>query len=171
MLSTTTLGGATAPTASQTSTIDTLLNCVNDVVETLAIMYFPLKYEEEIISSSGVINLSSFTKTVCEIVSVKDEHGFEVDFTLYPTYIKTKIGRNNYQYCYIPSRVSSLNSNLEVCADKVSIRLVVLGVVSRYYLMQGMLGDANAWQDVFNTTALALQASKRNQVIKKRRWF
>ncbi len=170
LLSTTTLGGNTAPTPDQAQTLDELLSCVNDVVETLAVMYFPLKQEETLVSNNGIVNFSSFSKTVCEIESVKDQNGFNVDYEVFPTYLKTLSGSLNYIYNYIPNKVSSYSANLDVQLDKVSLRLMALGVVSRFYLIKGMFNESKAWNDVFLRTVLALQTPKRNQVIKKRRW-
>ena len=48
LLETTTLGGTDTPTEQQTAKLNTLLACVNDIVETLALKYFPLKTEENI---------------------------------------------------------------------------------------------------------------------------
>jgi len=171
LLSTTTLGGNETPSASQTQTLDELLNCVNDVVETISILYFPLKFEQEITSNNGIVEFSSFSKNLCEILHVKDKYGVSVDFELFPTYVKTNSGTHVYSYCYVPEPVSSFTADLDVSLSKVSVRLMVLGVVSRYYLMQGMFADAEAWQKVFDSTALALQNSRKNQVIHKRRWL
>ncbi len=171
LLSTTTLGGEVAPTEAQTQNLDTLLDCVNDVTETIAILYFPLTYEETVSSTTGIINFSSFSKAVCDIDSVTDKCGFSVDFQVFPTYIKTTAGQHKVVYHYLPERVTTFASDIEICMEKVSLRLMVLGVVSRYYLMQGMFSEAQAWQTVFDNTALGLKHSRKNQVIKKRRWL
>ena len=171
LLSTTSLGGNTAPTDNQTQTLDELKACVNDVVETIALLYFPLKYEETLQTESGVINFSSFSKNVCEILEVKDKLGFSVDFSVFPTYLKTSTGEHKFLYHYLPEKIESFSDDLEIFEEKVSLRLVALGVVSRYYLMQGMFADADSWQRVFEHTALALQNRKKNKMIRKRRWL
>ncbi len=171
LLSTTSLGGNTAPTENQTQTLDEIKACVNDVVETIALLYFPLRYEENITTENGVVNFSSFSKAVCEILEVRDKLGFSVDFSTFPTYLKTSAGELRFSYHYLPEKVENVSDDLEGFEEKVSLRLVASGVLSRYYPMQGMFADAESWQRAFERTALALQNRKKNKMIRKRRWL
>ncbi len=171
LLATTTLGGETAPTIQQTETIETLTECVCDVVETLAVMHFPLKYKEEISIDDGVLNFSDLEKSVCEVIKLEDEFGMNVEFEAFPQSIHAPKGNYTITYNFIPERIDGLNSTLEVNMEKVTPRLLTLGVVSRYYLFCGMYSDAEAWQKTFLSLVLSQQRSKRNQVIKKRRWI
>ena len=131
LLSTTTLGGQTQPTQQQTEILETLTECVSDVTEALAVMHFPLKYAEEIVTSDGVINFSDLQKTVCEVIKLVDEFGMNVEFTSFPDYIKTKSGKYVIHYHYIPEELESLNSTLEINEEKVTPRIITLGVVSK----------------------------------------
>lgn len=168
---TTTLGGTSAPTQQQTEKLNSLLTCVNDVIQSLALMYFPLKNEEVLENKTGQISFSTLSKTVCDIVKVIDNHGFDADFATFPTYFETIQGEIRIIYYYTPNYASNFTDSLEVALDKVSLRMVALGVVSRYFLINGMYDDAQAWSDMFERAVLVAQRNKKGKTIKKRRWI
>ena len=168
---TTTLGGTEAPTTQQTEKLNLLLTCVNDAIQSLALLYFPLKYEQKIISKTGVYNFSQLDKTLLDIIKVTDEHKLEVDYAFFPTYFEARPGTLNIVYTYIPDYVDDFTDSLEIAENKVSKRLMVLGVVSRYYMLIGMYTDADAWNTMFEQAALVASRNKNNVVIKKRSWI
>ncbi len=87
LLSTTTLGGQTSPTEQQTSKINTLVSCVNDTVQNLAIMYFPLKKEEVVTSPNGSYSFTLFSKPLLDILKIVDNRlKFSVDYAMFPDY-------------------------------------------------------------------------------------
>lgn len=167
---TSTLGGTASPTQQQTAKLNSLLACVNDVVQSLALMYFPLKYEEVLENETGQISFSSLSKTVNNIVKVIDNHGFDADFATFPTYFETTKGQIRIIYYYTPAYLSNFSDSLEVALDKVSLRMVALGVVSRYFLINGLFSDAQEWNDMFERAILVAQRDKKPKTIKKRKW-
>lgn len=172
LLSTTTLGGDMEPSLQQIDKINTLIDCVNDTVETLAIMYFPLKYEEMLSSSNNIYSFDNFTKPVVEILKVLDNHlKYEVDYAMFADHFEAKSGDLRVIYTYLPSNASDVNDTLEVVENKVTPRMVALGVVSRYFLIVGMYQDSSSWQEMFERVVLVAQRRKDNVVIKKRRWL
>ncbi len=171
LLETTTLGGTDTPTEQQTAKLNTLLACVNDIVETLALKYFPLKTEENINNSTGKVLFSSLTKPLIDIVKVVERHGFTADYAVFPTYFETSKGEITVIYNYAPETVDAFTDTLEVTGEKVTARIVALGVVSRYYLINGMYADAEAWQNMFERAILVSARPKNMRTIRKRRWM
>lgn len=172
LIDTTTLGGQTTPSEQQTNKINTLLGCVNDTIQSLAILYFPLKREEVVTSSNGVYSFTLFSKTLLEIIKVVDNRlKFSVNYAMFPDYFESKAGSLLVSYTYLPQEIGNLNSKMEVVENKVTARMVALGVVSRYYLMVGMYQDANNWNEMFERAILVAQRRKDNVVLKKRRWL
>ncbi|MBQ7977221.1 MAG: hypothetical protein IJ301_01290 [Clostridia bacterium] len=168
---TTTLGGTETPSEQQTEKLNRLLTCVNDTVQTLALMYFPLKKEESVENPSGQVNFSNLTRKVCDIVKIIDKHGFDADFTSFPTYFETIKGKLRVIYNFIPEYVYNFTDSIEIAMDKVNLRLVALGVVSRYFLISGMYTDAQAWENMFERAILVAQGTRKSKTIKKRRWL
>ena len=172
LLATTTFGGEAAPTPQQTEKINILMNCVNDSVQSLAVIYFPLKKQEVISSASGVYSFELFSKPLLDIVKIVDNRlKFSVDFAMFPEHFEAKAGSLFVTYTYLPTDATSISSKLDVVENKVSARMVALGTVSRYFLVTGMYQDANNWNEMFERAVLVAQRRKDNVVLKKRRWL
>lgn len=171
LLKTTILDGTEAANAQQNDKLNILLTCVNDVVQTLALMYFPLKYEEKINNSTGKFQFSSLQKNLADILKIVDEHGYDTDFAMFPTYFETKKGNFIIVYNYLPENIDSFTDVLEIAEGKVSLRMVALGTVSRYFLMSGMFNDAEAWENMFERAILVAQQAKTSKIMRKRRWL
>lgn len=91
LMQTTTLGGAIAPTDLQTEKINTLIDCVNDTVQSLATMYFPLKYEEVVSSASGVYSFDLFAKPLLDILAIIDNRlKFSVNYAMFADHFEAK---------------------------------------------------------------------------------
>lgn len=85
--------------------------------------------------------------------------------------MRQKPGSLRVTYSYLPSEVSGVNDDIEVVENKVTARMVALGVLSRYFLIVGMYQDANNWEQTFARAVLVAQRRKDNVVLKKRRWI
>ncbi len=171
LLETTTLGGTKTPTEQQTEKLNLLLVCANDMMQTLAVLYFPLKYEEKLTNSTGKILFSNLSKPVTEILKVVEEHGYSADFAVFPTYFETVKGQLTVVYNYLPAEVEDYSDTLEVAEGYVTKRLFALGVVSRYFLFNGMYTDAEQWQNMFASAVLVAQRPKTIRTMRKRRWL
>ncbi len=168
---TTQLGGTETATDQQAEKLNLLLTCVNDVTQSLATMYFPLKYEEIITNSNDKVQFSTLTKPVLDILKIVDERGYDVDFSIFPTYFEAKNGKLRVIYTYLPQYSANFTDSVEIAVDKVSKRLFAIGVVSRYYLMSGMFSDADAWEVMFERAILMRNSPKSMKTVKKRRWI
>ena len=172
LLKTTTLGGETVPSEQQTDKINMLIDCVSDTVQNLAVMYFPLKKEEVVSSSSGSYSFTLFSKPLLDVLSVVDNRlKYSVDYSMFPNYFESKSGSLLVSYTYLPCEVTSISAELEIVENKVTARMIALGVVSRYFLITGMYQDANNWNEMFERAILVAQRRKDNIVLKKRRWL
>ncbi len=171
LASTTSLGGTEVPDDQQTEKLNILLTCVNDVVETLALMYFPLKYEEKVQNDTGFVSFSELSKDLVDLLKVVDKYGYELGFNAFPTYFEAPKGEITVVYNYAPTEVDDFTDTLEIAEGNVTLRMLSIGVVSRYYLITGMYNDAEAWQNMFERAVLVAKRPKTAKFIKKRRWF
>lgn len=172
LLQTTLLGGESTPTEQQNQKVNTLFNCVNDTVQVLATMYFPLKKEDILTSSNGIYPFTNFSKPVLDILKVLDSRiKFSVNYAMFAGHFEAKAGTLQVTYTYLPADATSFSQNLEVVENKVTARMVALGAVSRYFLITGMYQDASNWEEMFERAVLVSQRRKDNIVLKKRRWI
>ena len=172
LLKTTTLGGEETPTAEQQERLDVYLNCINDVVQSLGISYFPLKAITTLTSEDKKFSYTKFDKTLLQITKVVDvESGTKLRFKSFPEYFTAESAKALVSYCYQPAFASSFDDELDVVTNVVTPRLVALGAVSRYYLFEGMYTDSTAWSNMFERAILVASRPKRNLCIDKRSWF
>lgn len=157
--------------ASQKSKIKLLTTSLNDVVQTLALMYFPLLKTENMKSSTGKYSYSDFENVVLEVIKVQDNLGNSVHFRCYPQSVDVGINDIVLTYHYQPKFVSSAQDELDIANERVGIRMLVTGVLARYYMYQGMYQESIAWERAFTTTVMAAKATSHSQVMPKRSWY
>lgn len=172
LLTTTSFGGQVAPTQVQQDKINTYITCINDVVQSLGISYFPLKDTQTLSSNSYTYGYNLFTNTLLQIVKVLDTPtNTKLRFRSYPEYFTTSSKNITVTYCYQPDFVESLNDELDVVKNVVSIRMVALGAVSRYYLMEGLYTESTAWSNMFERSILMASRPLHTLYIDKRSWY
>lgn len=155
----------------QKSKVKLLTTSLNDVVQTLALMYFPLLKTENMKSNTGKYNYSDFENVVLEVVKVKDNLGNKIQFKCYPESVDVGVNEIVLTYHYQPKFVVELDDVLDISNERVGIRMLVTGVLSRYYMYQGMYQESMAWERAFTSTIMAAKATNRSQVMPKRSWY
>ena len=123
---------------------DLLLNCFHSVENALALDYFPLYAEEVLRTATGAIQFSAFSHSPVRILSVKNQKGEEVSYSLYPKYLKTGAGTFTVTYTYTPEK-STLDGEASF-ALSVSERLVVYGVLAEYCMAEARFEEATVWE-------------------------
>lgn len=172
LLSTTSFGGQVAPTQIQQDTINTYLTCINDVVQSLGISYFPLKATENLTSNNLSYSYNLFSNTLLQITKVSDAlTKAKLRFRSYPEYFTTSSKNVDVTYCYQPDFVEALNDELDVQKNLVTIRMVALGAVSRYYLMEGLYTESTAWSNMFERAILMASRPQHALYIDRRSWY
>lgn len=169
LLATTTLGGQTVPTEENAKQISTLIDCLNDVNQSIAFMYLPLRTYENITVQNGKFLYSNFSKTPIELLSIKNEMGIKQKFYTYPTFFTCDDGVYTANYTYVPEYVSALTDSVEI-NTKVDARTVCYGVIARFFLLKGLFAEASAWDAKFQQALLV--ASRKNRSVKMcGRWW
>ncbi|MBQ7603071.1 MAG: hypothetical protein IJU58_02910 [Clostridia bacterium] len=172
LLETTSFGGQTEPTQLQQDTINTYLTAINDVVQSLGISYFPLKSTQTLTSENMVYSYNLFENTLLQILKVVDKNtNTKLRFCSYPEYFTTSSKNIVVSFCYQPDFVEALNDELDVVANLVSVRMVAMGAVSRYYLFEGLYTESTAWSNMFERSILMASRSRHTLYIDKRSWF
>ena len=67
------LGGETVATEQQLEKLNLLLSCVNDVSQSLAMMYFPLKFEEKSFNGGKIVHNKEINRIQFLFASIPNE--------------------------------------------------------------------------------------------------
>lgn len=148
--------------------VNLLLHAFNLVENELALNYFPLTYEEVWETGVGTILFSKFQKKVIRILKVQDALGNDVDFSLFPTYLKTQPGKVVVRYNYQPKEKKITDS----CEFElyVSARLMSYGINSAFCLASGLFEEANVWEKKYKQAIESAYKSAPCKRIRARRW-
>ena len=172
LLSTTTLDGETEPSSEQSQILSSYLNCINDVVQSLAISYFPLKQKQQLVSQNNQYPYSLFSMPLLQIVSVYDAFSnTKLRFESLDDHFVVDSNKIDVVYHYQPTYVSAFDDSLDISKTFVTPRLVALGAVSRFYLLDGLHSESQAWNNMFERAVLVAKRPRRNLYISKRSWF
>ncbi len=146
-----------------------LLRCFQLVQSELALDYLPLFAEDEVETETGAVFFSELTYPPVRILKITDNVGGELDFTLFPEYVKTAVGKVKVRYTYAPTE-KTLDDECDFALG-VSARLVAYGVASEYALAVGLYEEANVWEKKYKDAISAAYRLKRAKPIKSRRWM
>ncbi len=146
-----------------------LLSCFHTVENELALDYLPLMAEDELVTSTGVVEYARLEKKVARILCVEDEAGEPVKYKLFPNYLKTQAGRVKITYVYTPEE-KSLAGAVEYQTG-VSARLFAYGVAAEYSLAVGDTQSAAVWDKKFKAAIQAAYRLRPCKKIRSRRWI
>lgn len=166
------LDGQNQATTEQQQKLNVYLTCINDVVQSLGISYFPLKDKTVLSSENNMYSYNLFNKTLLQIIRVEDfVSKAKIRFKSYPEYFTVNSNKVKVEYCYQPEFVSDFSDELEVQKGMVSTRMIALGAVARYYLIEGLYTESTAWNNMFERAILISSRPLHNLYINKRGWF
>ena len=157
-------------TDEQKEVFDDLLCSVNDCVMSICYIYLPQKMKEDIVVSNKIFNYSSLTKTLIDVVRIKDKIGVLHKFSTYPTYLKCDDGEFEITYTYQPDVVQVLNDEIDLENKNISLRALMLGTVANFYLKRGLFDESSVWEKLFHEELTACKRKKYIPEIKARKW-
>lgn len=149
--------------------VEQLLSCLHLTECSLALDYFPLYAEDELLSSTGRLEFSDFTHAPVQIMEVKNSAGAVLPYTLYPTYLKTSAGRLKVTYTYTPAK-KGIEDECEF-GDSISMHILVYGTLAKYCLANGMYQEAAAWDKKKKETVEYFFKIGKNKKLASRRWI
>ena len=151
--------------------INFLVKCLNLAYQEVASDYIPLLYKEKVTLTDGKLNFSGLTKTIVDVVSLKDKNGFRVKYQSFPSYLQTNENEVEITYKYQPEDLTSLSSTIESFAGRVSEKLLAFGTLMEYCFILGLYEDAEIWEKRFKDS-LKLRARKKSGLkLPSRRWI
>lgn len=147
---------------------ENLLRAFNLVENELALDYLPLFAEEELNTQTGAIEYSAFSRSAVRILKITDVWGNELEFKLFPDYVKTQCGKVRVTYTYTPKEKTFADES-EFHA-LVSVRLFAYGIASEFCLASGRFEEAAIWDKKYKQAIVAAYRAKPVKKISSRRW-
>lgn len=147
---------------------DILLRCYNIVENEVALDYLPLTAEETVTCDTGALPYTAFLRTPVTILSVTDEYGNKLPYTIFPEYLRTRAGTSVVTYAYSPE--SKRLCDESEYAARVPERLLAYGVACEYCLISGLYDEAVVWDKKYKDALLCAHTASRPRVIRSRRW-
>lgn len=160
--------GAAETVAALRREADIFLRCYNIVENEVALDYLPLTAEETVVCDTGALPYTSFLRQPVSILSVTDEYGNKLPYTVFPEYLRTRAGTSVVTYSYSPES-KRLCDHSEYAA-RVPERLLAYGVACEYCLISGLYDEAIVWDKKYKDALLCAHSASRPRVIRSRRW-
>ncbi len=147
-----------------------LLCCYNLVENEIALDYFPLKYEQIFVAESGCVPYTRFDYApVC--VNAVTSGGKPVAFKEFPDCLKADVRRGesvSVIYSYSPAQKGWEDDGS--FSEKISPRLLALGVAHEFCLSRGQYSEAAMWEKKYRESLKAANIIRRKLAVRSRRW-
>ena len=146
-----------------------LLESFNTVENDLALNYFPLRAEDLLRTVTGALQFSTFAHSPVRILSVKNEEGKDVEFTVYPQYLKTGPGTFRVTYTYTPDKVTiEDDGNFAVVVHE---NLIIFGMMAEFCMAQGRFEEGTIWDKKYKEAIERVYKLDTCTRLKSRTWI
>lgn len=153
-----------------TGELASLVRCYNLVENEIALDYFPLKAEESFSpDEDGVIAYSEFRYAPVSVQEAVCDG--PVPFELYPSYLKVGLRRKGpvtVRYTYSPAQKGWEDET--AFSERISARLLSLGVASEFCLSRGQFSEAAMWEKRYREALRAANIVRKKLAVRSRRW-
>ncbi len=148
--------------------INTIIKCINMIISEIASDYLPIEFKENVIVENGVIPYDSLSKRLINLKKVTKNHS-KIGAKMYPNEILVnENGEVCVEYLYMPDEVK-LGGDIEL-SPRVTLMLIVNGVLGEYCLLQGRYEDAMLYDKRYREMLkIACRATK--EIILKHGWW
>ncbi len=140
--------------------------CANVVISELACSYLPLIKSEKVTANGKRVYYSSLNERALEILSVKDEQGEDLSFTVLNEYVTVPQSQVVVEYRYLPSNYG-LCDEIGYAEEKVPLRLIAYGTIAEYLLTERAFEESLTWRNRYNDM-LSIMVLPKNSKIRPR---
>lgn len=148
---------------------DNLVRAFNLVESELALDYFPLFCEETLDVDSGRLYYKDLSRAAVRISSVSRENGERISHKIFSEYMQVDAGRVVVKYAYTPA-IKEIDDESDFLMG-VPQNLMALGVAAEYCFMNGLYGEAEAWDKKYRTEIAKVYRARPAKSLKERRWI
>ena len=143
-----------------------LLSCANLAYEEILTEYLPILVTENAQVTGGKLSYSALSQPISGIVSVKNEAGEDVSYTLSADHIDLKADKVEITYQIMPQTFDF--------GDEISVifpdRLLAYGTAREYLFIEGMSDEAVLYEKRFKEGLVSFVRKKTSIVLPRRKW-
>ncbi|MDE6356834.1 MAG: hypothetical protein K2L67_06285 [Clostridia bacterium] len=148
---------------------ETVLYCVNAVLDELARYYFPLTFKETLYLTDGRVAFKDFSVRPVKLLKVT-ANGREIAFGATPQYLTADGAQIEVEYEYSPDK-KPMDGDCDYAGVEVGARLIAAGAASEYCILNGEAGAAEYWEGEYRREIDRARAKfKKPLKIPPRRW-
>lgn len=156
-------------TEAQEKEIGFLVRCFNLIYKEVSADYLPLLYDEQIKFIAGKFELSNLTQTILDVFKLYDNNENNIEYKLFPNYIKANAEIANITYSYVPKDLI-LEDDVIMFGGKILPQVLSYGIAREYCLISGDHSEADIWEKRYKD-GIFVEMRKKSQIkIKPRRW-
>jgi len=154
-------------TEKETKAIRRYLSGVNIAVDTIASRYYA-NLREVVVSSDNEAKVEylALDERVCEIMSVKDAGGFEVDFFSLPfhLYLPKKNSKYLVKFKFLPRKVEKIDDELEILPF-IPLSAISYLMASDIFLAKNLYDESRFWFSKFESVINQAVSSRRMRTL------
>ncbi len=150
--------------------IKELLECLNLVYGEITTDYLPLEFKEQVTFSGDKLDFNTLSKTLTNVVGLKNSLGKNLKFKIFPTHIEAKVSKAELSYYFQPEPLE-LTSSISLFGQRVPARVFAFGVAMEYFFLQAQSTEALIWENRYKNALLGLIRKKHNITLPSRRWI
>ncbi len=160
------------PNAENEKEFNTLLKCLNLVLDELASDYLPILHKQQVFVENNKIYLDDLQKSLKEVFAVRIPSNLKkVEFKQFPGFIEVK-GNGFLEIIYsINPDYLEIDSEADYFNGRVSDKCFALGVASEYSFINGFYEEAEIWDKRFKDSLINACRKKSEISLPKRRWL
>lgn len=148
-----------------------MLRVYNMITEELSCEYFPLYHEQTLTAQNGKIKLSSLKYPPLKIVSVREEtSGKPVNYGFSGGAITVE-SKNGVVIKYTYAAQESAETDDFIFTPAPGKFVVAYGMAAQLCLENALTGEADIWQNKYDSAIRGRVAERRTLKIKPRRWY
>lgn len=148
-----------------------LVDCCNFVLDELQSDYAPLYKTQSVTVNNYCLDYSQLNCTLCEVYSLKDEGGNNVNYYYGEDGIVTNAnGKMNITYS-VKASDKGFSDNVEVGLTAIGARTLAYGVAAEYCLLNADYDEMTIWDNRYKSALQIALRKKSEKRIPKRKWY
>ena len=157
----------TEETANANETARKLIVCCNSVLEDLYCNYGADIATCEVTAQDGFVDTSELD--LCRVLKLKDSQGANVKFRYTADGLFVGDGKYVLTYAKLPKTVE-WNSEVRLPSPRITERVLVYGILSRYFSIVEDLERAENWEARYQNALRAVRIKSSSMTMPTRRW-
>lgn len=146
--------------------LNKLLCCANLAYEEIVTEYLPILHTEMLDVTNGQISFNLLSKPICGIISVQDENGSDIKYSLSADHISLSAQKATITYQTIPSALA-YGAEVSVLFPE---RLLAYGIAREYLFLQDKSDEALIFEKRFKDGLTSFVRKKSALILPRRRW-